>query len=168
MPTEAIKALPIDTIAADDCVLFLWATAPKLEPALRVMVAWGFAYKTGCVLVKDRVGTGYWFRSKHELLLVGTRGSVPAPAPGTQWASVQEAARGRHSAKPDWQYELIEAYFPTLPKMELFARGRPRAGWDAWGQEVLPVKDGNSISGKPTEDAVRQRSGAANLAAGAR
>ena len=33
---------------------------------------------------------------------------------------------------------MIEAYFPTLPKIELFARGKARPGWDAWGNEVEP------------------------------
>jgi hypothetical protein len=38
-------------------------------------------------------------------------------------------------------YELIEAYFPTLPKIELNAR-RAREGWEAWGNEApLPAHD---------------------------
>ena len=37
---------------------------------------------------KDKVGTGFWNREKHELLLIGTRGNVPCPAPGTQWDSL--------------------------------------------------------------------------------
>ena len=80
-----IAARDVPSIAADDCVLFLWATSPMLPQALEVMKAWGFAYVSGAVWVKDRIGTGYWFRNRHELLLVGTRGNVPAPAMGTQW-----------------------------------------------------------------------------------
>jgi N6-adenosine-specific RNA methylase IME4 len=30
---------------------------------------------------------------------------------------------------------MIDDMFPTLPKIELFARDR-FAGWDAWGNEV--------------------------------
>ena len=73
MTLDAIKAL--DVPAADDCVLFLWATAPMLPEALEVMKAWGFTYKSRCVWVKDRPGTGYWFRDKAEELLVGVRGN---------------------------------------------------------------------------------------------
>jgi N6-adenosine-specific RNA methylase IME4 len=80
---EEIKALAVGSIAAPDCVLFLWATVPMQPQAHEVMAAWGFAYKSNLVWVKDRVGTGYWSRNKHELLLIGTRGRVPAPAPGT-------------------------------------------------------------------------------------
>lgn len=135
-PIEAIKARPVQDIAARDCVLFLWATVPILAHALDVMAAWGFQYKSHFAWVKEREGTGYWSRNLHELLLIGVRGNVPAPAPGTQWPSAITAPAGRHSEKPDQFYALIEAYFPTLPKIELNAR-RLRAGWDAWGNEVV-------------------------------
>lgn len=136
-PTDAIMARgeSVREMAADDCALFLWATAPMLPDALRVMAAWGFEYKSQIIWRKDRTGTGYWFRNEHELLLVGTRGKVPAPAMGTQWGSVVDAPVGAHSAKPDKFYELIERYFPSLPKIELNARRR-RDGWDAWGLEA--------------------------------
>jgi N6-adenosine-specific RNA methylase IME4 len=78
------------TRAADACVLFLWATAPMLPQALNVMRAWGFACKSQAIWAKDKPGAGSWFRNKHELLLVGTRGAFPAPAPGTQWPSLIE------------------------------------------------------------------------------
>jgi N6-adenosine-specific RNA methylase IME4 len=86
--------------------------------------------------MKDGTGTGYWNRNKHELLLVGTRGNVPAPAMGTQWDSVIAAAVGEHSAKPDAALKMIEAYFPSIPKIELNCRGVPRPGWAAWGNEA--------------------------------
>jgi N6-adenosine-specific RNA methylase IME4 len=52
------------------------------------------------VWVKDRIGTGYWNRNQHELLLIGTRGEIPAPAPGQQFLSTIEAKVSPHSAKP--------------------------------------------------------------------
>jgi N6-adenosine-specific RNA methylase IME4 len=134
--TDVICARPVQDIAADDCALFLWATVPMLSDALRVMAAWGFDYKSHLVWKKDRLGTGYWFRNQHELLLVGTRGArLPAPAPGTQFPSFIEAPVGDHSEKPDLVYEVIESYFPNLPKIELNAR-RARAGWECWGFEA--------------------------------
>lgn len=131
-----IAARDVAAIAADDCVLFLWATAPMLEQALHVLRAWGFAYKSHFIWAKDRIGTGYWSRNKHELLLVGTRRDIPAPAMGTQWNSLIDAPVGAHSAKPEKFLELIEAYFPTLPKIELNRRGPARPGWAAWGNEA--------------------------------
>ncbi|HEX7895468.1 MAG TPA: MT-A70 family methyltransferase [Terriglobales bacterium] len=133
--TEDICNRPVADIAADDCVLFLWATVPMLPDALRVMDAWDFRYKSHCIWAKDRIGTGYWFRNQHEILLVGTRGNVPAPAMGTQVESLVDAPIGRHSEKPEKFYQLIERYFPNLPKIELNARAA-RPGWDAWGYEA--------------------------------
>ena len=133
---EVIKARPVEKIAAKDCVLFMWATIPMLPHAMLVMAARGFDYKSHHVWVKDKDGTGYWNREKHEILLIGTRGDIPCPAPGEQWSSVIEAPRGKHSEKPKSIFEMIEEYYPNLPKIELNRRGPPRPGWDAWGYEV--------------------------------
>jgi N6-adenosine-specific RNA methylase IME4 len=157
--TDAICARPVGDIAADDCVLFLWATVPMLPDALKVMAAWGFTYKSHCIWAKDKVGTGYWFRNSHELLLVGTKGNIPAPAMGTQWTSTIEGRVTRHSAKPERFYELIEEYFPSLPKIELNAR-HTRKGWDAWGneadvdQETGEIIESESIPAPQHEDTV--------------
>ena len=133
--TDVIASRPIQTIAADDCALFLWATVPMLPDALRVMEAWSFTYKSHFIWNKDKIGTGYWNRNKHELLLVGTRGNIPAPAMGEQTHSVIDAPVRLHSEKPQCFYLLIESYFPNLPKIELNAR-KARAGWTSWGNEA--------------------------------
>ena len=138
-PTMSIEEIcSLDIPAADNCVLFLWATVPMLREALSVMSAWGFAYKSHCVWVKDRIGTGYWFRNGHEVLLVGTRGKVPAPAPGQQFNSFIDAPVGEHSSKPAAFAEMIEELFPNAALLEMFARA-PRLGWDVWGNEVTVV-----------------------------
>lgn len=139
--TEVIAARDVPSIAAPDCVLFLWATAPMLPHAMLVMSAWGFDYRSHVIWQKDRIGTGYWFRNAHELLLVGVKGNIPAPAMGTQAHSIIDAVVGEHSVKPETFLELIESYFPTLPRIELNRRGPARPGWDAWGNEADPPHD---------------------------
>jgi N6-adenosine-specific RNA methylase IME4 len=135
-PTLTLEAITaIVPPAAEDCVLFLWATIPMLPEAIEVMRAWGFTYRSAVVWAKDRVGTGYWFRNTAELLMVGVRGDVPAPALGTQYESIIEARAGAHSAKPNGFAEMIEELFPSVPCLEMFARG-PRLGWDTWGNEA--------------------------------
>ena len=141
--TEIIAERDVPSIAAADCVLFLWATAPMLPEALAVLQAWGFTYRSQFMWLKDRVGTGYWTRNKHELLLIGTRGNVPAPAPGDQFPSVIEAPVNEHSAKPEVVLEMIEAMFPNLPKIELNRRGPPRPAWSSWGLEA----EGDQVEG---------------------
>lgn len=46
MPVEALCRMDVQSIAAPDSVLFLWATFPTLPDALEVMRAWGYDYKT--------------------------------------------------------------------------------------------------------------------------
>jgi N6-adenosine-specific RNA methylase IME4 len=133
MTLDEIKAL--DVPAAPDCALFLWSTAPMRKQAMEVMEAWGFEHRSEIVWVKDRVGTGYWFRNKHETLLLGVRGDVPAPVPGTQLPSVIEAPVGQHSQKPEVFAAGIERMFPDVLKLEMFAR-TARPGWDVWGNEA--------------------------------
>jgi N6-adenosine-specific RNA methylase IME4 len=137
MDLDEIKAMKVP--AADDCVLFLWSTVPHLALAFEVIAAWGFTYKSLIVWIKDRPATGYWARNLVELLLIASRGSVPAPAPGEQPPQVLEAlieaAKREHSRKRDEAYEIIEKLFPTTPKLEMFAR-KARPGWASHGNEV--------------------------------
>lgn len=136
---DTIKSRDVASIAADDCVLFLWATAPMLPQAIEVMRDWGFTYVSHFVWGKKRKGNqrgpGYWNTNEHELLLIGTKGKVPCPAQGTQSRSLIEANVGKHSEKPLVFHQIIESYFPSLPKIELNAR-EARAGWDVWGKEA--------------------------------
>ena len=161
--TDEICARPVHTIAADDCALFLWGTVPMLPDALRVIAAWGFTYRSHVMWRKGypgaQQGMGYWFRINHEILFVGTRGNIPCPAPGENWGSVIDAEVRGHSVKPEWQYELIEAYFPNLPKIELNAR-RARDGWDAWGLEAPTDAVGNELDHDESGEII-ERDGAA-------
>jgi N6-adenosine-specific RNA methylase IME4 len=157
----------VSRIAADDCACFLWATVPMLPHALLTLHAWGFDYRSHFIWAKDRIGTGYWNRNRHELLLVGVKGNIPAPAMGTQFDSVIEAAVGRHSEKPEVFLELIERYFPTLPKIELNRRGPARPGWSAWGNEVEEIAipgSGPLLAEPETETGAAARAGDASAA----
>jgi N6-adenosine-specific RNA methylase IME4 len=135
MSVEEISNLPVQDLATDETILFLWATNPLLPEALQVMRAWGFEYKTNIAWVKDRGrGWGWWLRSKHELLLIGVRSD--ARHPEVRLDSCFLADRGSvHSKKPEAAYEIIERMYPTCPRIELFAR-ETREGWAAWGDEV--------------------------------
>lgn len=149
----------VGAIAAKDCVLFLWATAPMLVEALCVLDAWGFAwierdattgflspnkvharYVTNFCWIKQKMAGGYWNRGKHELLLVATRGKPVAPAQGDQMRSdfdgVAHAADATdHSAKPEDFMAWIDHNWPNTLKIELNARCA-RSGWDSWGLEA--------------------------------
>jgi len=130
---DRIRELAVPS--SKDCVLFLWATSPKLPDAMSVLEAWGFTYKTSAVWDKVRIGMGYWFRGQHELLLVGTKGSPSPPQASVRVSSVFRSARQAHSQKPTEVQDWIDRAYPDKTKVELFARCR-RPGWSAWGNEV--------------------------------
>ena len=135
MSLDVIMSLPVNDIAADDAILFLWATTPFLRKGLLVMQAWGFDYRTSMVWVKPSIGPGQWVRQRHEYLLIGVRGDIPTPKGEDKPDSVIEAPREEHSKKPEIVYDIIERMYPELPKVELFSR-RKRENWAAWGNEI--------------------------------
>jgi N6-adenosine-specific RNA methylase IME4 len=130
--TPKAQIVKVDFIGERDCA--------TLSTSTQTYIAEGFGahntYRSHFCWLKDQVGTGYWSRNVHELLLVGVRGRPPAPAPGTQYESAWDAPVGEHSEKPEFAYELIESYFPNLPRIELDARPPRRADWDVWGAEA--------------------------------
>ena len=152
MAHEELLLLPVGALAAKDAIIFLWATPPKLAEAIELLVAWGFEFRTSACWIKeqpasaasrkrgdlnprDAIGMGSYFRQAHELLLVGIRGRIPPPAPADRPSSILRAPRGPHSAKPAIARETIQRMYPSLPRIELFARGKSK-GWTSWGHEA--------------------------------
>ena len=139
MSTDAIATLPVGHLAAPDSLLMLWATAPTLPDAMRVMAAWGFTFKTAGAWAKrtktDRrwqFGTGYVLRSAAEFFLVGTIGAPRINSLSERNLIV--APVREHSRKPDTARQMVER-LTDGPRCELFAR-ESAPGWDAWGNEV--------------------------------
>jgi N6-adenosine-specific RNA methylase IME4 len=148
---EEIKAYlvdgkPIAEMAHKDAALLLWCTSSNQDRALAVMAAWGFEFKSSAVWVKavkpdddgmlTRFGLGLVFRNMHEVLLYGTRGSMPGPQ--YQPPSVFFYPRGEHSAKPTEIRTEIEKMYPDFDertRLELFARERC-PGWSRYGFEA--------------------------------
>jgi len=139
---EAIAALPVAGHMAERAHCYLWVPNALLPEGLRVLAAWGFAYRSNLVWHKvrrdggsDGRGVGFYFRNVTEVLLFGTRGrGVRTLAPGRRQVNLIAARKREHSRKPDEQYALIEAC-SWGPYLELFGRGR-REGWTVWGNEA--------------------------------
>jgi N6-adenosine-specific RNA methylase IME4 len=139
MGAGELAALPVDQLAAPDCALLMWATAPMLPDALMLMAQWGFRFKSAGAWAKQSstgagwaFGTGYCFRSAAEFFLLGTLGK-----PKVRSRSVRNlvvAPVREHSRKPDQLHAMAEALYAG-PYLELFARQR-RPGWDVWGNDV--------------------------------
>lgn len=140
MSLEEIKAMKIPS--AENAVLLLWVTSPKLEEGLQVLNSWGFKYRSSMIWDKSGIekglnwiGMGYWFRNQHELLLIGVKGQFSPPKEEVRFQSIYREKSTEHSKKPEFIYEMIEKMLPGHKYLELFARNK-RSGWEAWGNEV--------------------------------
>lgn len=132
--------IPVEQAAAKDCALFMWVVDSHLDEALQLGAVWGFTFKT-CAFVwfksrnegiTPKVGMGYWTRKQTEQCWLFTRGKPYRIGKGVEQAIF--CGRGAHSAKPDEQYDRIEALVEG-PYLELFSRlSRPR--WTAWGNQT--------------------------------
>jgi len=135
MSIEAICALQVAQLATDDAMLFLWVPPSFLHKGIRVIEAWGFSYLTSMVWDKQTIGMGYYVRQQHEHVLLAHKGTAIVPDPSTLSPSIVSTPRGKHSEKPAVFHEIIERMYPSLPKIELFARD-VREGWAAWGNQA--------------------------------
>lgn len=150
-PTMSINdlcALPIKSIADQDCVLFMWWVGSQPMEALEVMASWGFTLKTmtGFVWVKttklDKMdfGMGFWTRQGSENCLIAVRGNPKRINAGTRAVIEADddtcyATNERHSKKPDCFRDRIVTLMGDIPRVELFAR-QQSPKWDVWGNEV--------------------------------
>lgn len=141
MNNEDIYNLPVKDITDKNCILFLWATYPKLQEALETVKMWGFQYKTvAFTWVKQNkktdgfhFGLGYWTRGNPEICLLATKGKIKRISKGV--ANLQVSRLREHSQKPDIIADRIIELVGDLPRIELFARQK-KEGWDVWGNET--------------------------------
>lgn len=141
-PTLKISELaeiPVDQIAKDDCLLFMWSTSPHLSQAIELGNAWGFEYKT-VAFVWDKMihNPGQYTLSNCELCLLFKKGRIPRPRGARNIQQLIRAQRHGHSEKPLQVIHAIEKMFPYQERIELFARRRS-PGWQAWGLDMLEL-----------------------------
>ncbi len=134
MSLDEIRAEPVAELAADKSHLHLWTTNSFLPDALSVIEAWGFTYKSLFVWVKPSLGIGNYWRCANELLLLGTRGSLPFRDKSQR--SWIEHERTGHSRKPEVVRKLIEKVSPC-PYLELYGRDLPpNRQWTVYGNQI--------------------------------
>jgi N6-adenosine-specific RNA methylase IME4 len=134
MTIQELCALDVPGIAHPDCVLWLWSTNGFMREAFQLLDAWGFTQKTILTWVKDKMGLGDWLRGKTEHCLLAIRGKPKVDLANQTTALIAPA--GRHSAKPEAFYQLVEDLCPGS-KAELFARCA-RKGWQQHGTVWRP------------------------------
>jgi len=124
--------------ADKNCVLFLWTIDKYLFESQKLAEELGFKLHARMVWNKvTGIPAAFTIRFGHEYLLFMYRGKL---------LPVAKEARGKihsvftekvtaHSKKPEIAYQIIEYLYPTMRKIEMFARNQ-RVDWDCWGDEV--------------------------------
>lgn len=137
---KQLKELDINSIAADDCILFMWTTGPQMANSIELGTAWGFEYKT-VAFVWDKMvhNPGRYTLSQTEFVLAFKKGKFPQPRGARNIRQMVTVRRGEHSVKPIEIIDGITKMFPTQKKIELFARNN-YIGWDNWGLEIPDEK----------------------------
>ena len=135
MSIDELCDLPVADIRAEDCVLFMWTTSPKLEQAFQVIRAWGFKYKTSFVWDKVKHNFGYYNSVRHEFLLIAGRGRSTPDVKKLHDSVISIERSNKHSEKPEYFRELIDKLYPNGNRIELFAR-ESVTGWETWGAEL--------------------------------
>ena len=141
MDLENIKRFgeKVKEISADNCVLFMWITAPKLNWMNDVLESFGFQYKTNLIWDKIKPNLGHYSSVRHEILIIAGKGNCAPACDGKTIQSVDSVQSieksSRHSEKPKEFYEIIEKLYPNTQKIELFHRGICPIGWTCWGNE---------------------------------
>lgn len=139
MTIDELRALPVAQLAAPNCALVMWATAPMLDRQIDLLKAWGFTFKSAGTWAKQSstgtkwsFGPGYVYRSAAEFFLVGTIGRPPVRSHSIRNLIV--APVREHSRKPDQMHDDVARLYDG-PYCELFGRAQ-RPGWDVWGNDT--------------------------------
>lgn len=147
MSLDELGAIDLRRMLSARAAVFLWATCPRLNFALKLLDAWQLHYR-GVAYVWVKVnkrgeiiaGQGIvptFTKPTTELLLVATTNPTGRPFPIRDLAQAQVVlhARGAHSEKPAIFRSMIERLCGQRSRIELFARSRA-PGWDVWGAEL--------------------------------
>lgn len=144
---DELAAMDVRSLLHPRSVVFVWATGPRLDAAIRLLSAWGLAYRgVAFVWVKTaRDGRPLGARGVRpsiikpvtEFVLCGSpcRRGRPLPVADESIRQVVFAPVEEHSRKPEEVQTRIETLYPNASRVELFAR-RLRPGWTAWGNEL--------------------------------
>lgn len=133
---KQLKELDVNSIAADDCILFMWTTGPQFANSIELGISWGFEYKTVAFVWDKQVhNPGRYTLSQTEFVLAFKKGKFPTPRGARNVRQLISVHRGEHSEKPEVVIDGITKMFPSQKKIELFAR-KNYVGWDNWGLEI--------------------------------
>ncbi len=136
-----IAELPVESLVADDAILFMWCIDSRIPKIAELMKSWGFNYKcVGFVWGKKAKTTegfngGFSSYTKRdcEFCFIGTRGKYLNLKRSVNQILLEP--KDAHSKKPNEIKDRILDLCGDLPRLEMFARSSTE-GWDVFGNEV--------------------------------
>lgn len=164
MTVPELCALPVRDVVDRDAALLLWVPSAVIRDGLAVAHAWGFVEKQTWIWVKTKTGgvedvegeipdigvddlsfgMGRYGRNCHEVALFCTRGKVQPLVQVRNIRTVFFSPRLKHSEKPECVQDALDAMFPQLRRLEMFARRKRSPGWLCVGDEA-PATLGQDI-----------------------
>jgi len=133
--------LPVNNIAFEDAILFIWCCDSKIPLLDSIMSAWGFQFRClGFIWnkkAKTTSGTNapysMFTRRSCEYCFIGVKGKYLIKRHDiNQLVSIPKSD---HSSKPGAFRTLIVQLCGDLSRIELFSRDNID-GWDAWGNQI--------------------------------
>ena len=125
----------IQELSKEDCIMFMWVTMPRLDFWIELMKKRGFNYKTvGFTWVKInkdwsfRINPWYYTASNIELCIIWIKWKnwwkfKPAK---TMIQQIITKPIQEHSRKPNIIRKNIDIMYPSLNKLEMFARTKTK------------------------------------------
>jgi len=149
MTDDDLINMNIGQVIHNKSIIFMWATSPRLDFAIRLLEAWNIYYRgVAFVWVKTKkscpqtpVGAmgvrPSFVKPTSEYVIVGSpqRKGRPQKLYDESISQIIFAPKGKHSQKPEEIQDRIDKMYPNATKLEMFAR-RQRPGWVVWGNEV--------------------------------
>ena len=147
---DGLKAMDVNSLAADDAVLFMWYVGAMPQEAIDLVNAWGFTIKNMNGFVwnkltqknKPHFGMGFYTRAGSESVIIATKGKFKPASHSVRAVfnaddQIQfEGKAIKHSKKPPQVRDLIIELCGDRPRLEMFARESAQ-GWDVFGNEVV-------------------------------
>ena len=161
---DGLKAMDVNSLAADDAVLFMWYVGAMPQEAIDLVNAWGFTIKNMNGFVwnkltqknKPHFGMGFYTRAGSESVIIATKGKFKPASHSVRAVfnaddQIQfEGKAIKHSKKPPQVRDLIMELCGDRPRLEMFAREGAQ-GWDAFGNEVPLTKYFSDLTNITTE-----------------
>lgn len=162
MQNNQLYSMPVNKLAADNCMILVWTTSAHLRTAINCIESWGFEYKNmmfNWIKVwptnnKPVCGPGWYTRPASEFVLMGIKGNMLQykEDAGVSQIIVHPRVGGqkKHSRKPmDALCDKLKLFFgdnyKKMKKIELFSR-TSYPGWHCWGKETKKFDQQDKLS----------------------